>query len=230
MINKKLKQKWFDMVRRCYNTKCANYQYYGNRGIKICDNWLGKNGFENFYDWAINNGYKDNLSIDRIDNNGNYCPENCRWTTKSVQNMNKRNFNNKTGFIGISKHTDSDIYYGRVKIDGKQFCTGSSSNIIIAVKMRNDYIDKFNLNNVKNDLSKYENYDFSKRPRRNPERKNIKNAVMLTCFRETKPLLDWLEDERLKKYNLNMELLRSRRKYGWSDEKILLTKNKGRNW
>lgn len=80
---------WHDMNTRCYYEKTKCYKYYGGRGITICDEW--KNNFVNFYNWAINNGYKDNLSIDRIDVNGNYEPSNCRWATMQEQQLNKRN-------------------------------------------------------------------------------------------------------------------------------------------
>ncbi len=76
------------MKQRCYNSKKKEYKNYGGRGIKICDEWL--NDFMNFYNWAISNGYQDDLTIDRIDVNSNYYPENCRWITKTLQNKNTR--------------------------------------------------------------------------------------------------------------------------------------------
>lgn len=76
------------MKTRCYDSNCRSYQHYGKRGIKICDEWLGKGGYENFRKWAIENGYSDNLSIDRIDVNGNYEPANCRWATSAIQSNN----------------------------------------------------------------------------------------------------------------------------------------------
>lgn len=79
------------MIQRCHNNKTANYKNYGGRGIKVCVEWLDKeNGFMNFYNWAMLNGYKDNLTIDRIDNNGNYEPSNCRWIDMQSQNENTR--------------------------------------------------------------------------------------------------------------------------------------------
>lgn len=80
------------MKLRCYNLNQVGYKNYGARGIKICDEWLDKdNGFINFYNWATNNGYRDDLSIDRIDNNGDYEPNNCRWSTSKSQSNHKRN-------------------------------------------------------------------------------------------------------------------------------------------
>ena len=78
------------MKERCYNPKATSYENYGGRGIMICERWLGENGFMNFYNWAMVNGYQDNLSIDRIDSNGNYEPSNCRWETSKRQNNNTR--------------------------------------------------------------------------------------------------------------------------------------------
>lgn len=76
-----LNKVWITIKQRCYNPNCAQYPYYGRRGIKVCDKW--KDSFKAFYDWAINNGYKKGLTIDRIDDEGNYEPSNCQWITKS---------------------------------------------------------------------------------------------------------------------------------------------------
>lgn len=74
---------WGHIKQRCYNEHCKEHKYYGERNIKMCDEWL--NDFMNFYNWAINHGYDDTLTIDRINVNGNYEPSNCRWITQKQQ-------------------------------------------------------------------------------------------------------------------------------------------------
>lgn len=76
---------WCGMKARCFNPKAVSYPNYGARGITVCDEWLL---FENFHNWAMANGYADDLQLDRIDNDGNYCPENCRWVTRSINQRN----------------------------------------------------------------------------------------------------------------------------------------------
>lgn len=76
------------MKQRCYNKKNQHFRWYGAKGIKICDEWLGEKGLYNFMEWSLNNGYEENLSIDRIDSQGPYSPINCQWITLS-QNAKK---------------------------------------------------------------------------------------------------------------------------------------------
>lgn len=80
---------WSGIKQRCYNSNRKSYSDYGKRGILMCDEW--KNDFMIFYKWALENGYTENMSIDRIDVNGNYEPSNCRWVTDEEQRLNKRN-------------------------------------------------------------------------------------------------------------------------------------------
>lgn len=107
---------WMHMNARCNNPKSDAYDNYGGRGIKACDEWVD---FTPFRDWALSHGYSDNLTIDRINNNGNYEPSNCRWSTAEVQSNNRRsnhyiiyNGENKT-LMQLSK--EFRISYGALK-------------------------------------------------------------------------------------------------------------------
>lgn len=81
--------RWQAMKKRCYQVGTQGYENYGGRGIKVCESW--KNNPVAFYEWAIKSGFSENLTLDRIDVNGDYCPENCRWVTAKEQGRNKRN-------------------------------------------------------------------------------------------------------------------------------------------
>lgn len=117
---KRLKSIYNGMKSRCYNNNSVNYKYYGEKGVTICDEWLLS--FENFFDWAINNGYNENLTIDRIDSEKEYSPDNCKWSTKKEQCYNrsmsvKLTLNGRTMYmtewaeeLGIDKKTLSWRY------------------------------------------------------------------------------------------------------------------------
>ena len=94
---------WANIKTRCFNRNNSHYERWGGRGITMCNEW--KNSFKAFYNWAMSNGYQEGLTIDRIDNDGNYEPSNCRWVTVKIQNSNKRNvkfitYNGETKLLG----------------------------------------------------------------------------------------------------------------------------------
>jgi len=118
--NTKLYSVWSGMLKRCFSPTNRNFKYYGARGISVCDEW--HNNFIVFSKWATENGYKEGLAIDRIDNDGHYSPQNCRWVT-SKENANNRSTNRIVEHEGLRKTVsewastfgiDYDIFYGRM--------------------------------------------------------------------------------------------------------------------
>lgn len=127
----KLYRTYNNIKQRCYNLKMPFYKNYGGRNIKMCDEWL--NDFIVFYNWSISNGYKDDLTIDRIDVNGDYEPNNCRWITKKEQ------YHNRT----------DNLYY---IVDGKKRCLSELckeynmpyKTVSARLKRKNDIISALN--------------------------------------------------------------------------------------
>lgn len=89
-VDERIIRIWAGMYTRCYNKNVDYYKNYGGRGIKICDEWIGKGGCRHFYEWAMKSGYREDLTLDRIDVNGNYEPSNCRWIPMAEQMSNMR--------------------------------------------------------------------------------------------------------------------------------------------
>lgn len=98
MSKTRLYRLWDGMKSRCYRKSTGPYSRYGGRGITVCDEW--RKSFQAFYEWSVVNGYAEDLSLDRIDPNGNYEPTNCRWVTMKEQENHKRN-NVRIEFNGI---------------------------------------------------------------------------------------------------------------------------------
>lgn len=101
---------WTNIKTRCTNSKTDSYKYYGGKGISICREWEER--FEDFRDWALENGYKDDLTIDRMDNEGDYTPDNCRWADHVTQSRN-RDYAWHITIDGTTKHVKEWCeYYG----------------------------------------------------------------------------------------------------------------------
>lgn len=133
MTRTRLQSIYHGMKLRCYNKSQANFKYYGGRGIKICDEW--KNNSKAFYEWALTNGYQDHLTLDRIDNDGNYEPLNCRWVTQREQNANRR-LKSNTGVVGVCYHKRNKRYAASIRISGKLHHLGYTKNLHEAIALR----------------------------------------------------------------------------------------------
>ena len=109
---------WVHMKERCYNKNLKRYKDYGGRGITICDEWL--NDSEAFMIWAVDNGWRLGLVIDRKDNESDYSPENCRFVTYAESTINSRpKTNNTSGFIGVHQHSDGN-WVAQIAAQGKR--------------------------------------------------------------------------------------------------------------
>ena len=134
---------WHNMKKRILNPKNTYYLDYGDRGITLCDEWLD---VQNFYDWAMLNGYSEDLTIDRIDNDGNYCPENCRWVTQTIQSRNQRmQKNNISGFKGVCFNKNKNKYIAQICVNNKNIYLGSFSMAVEGAIAYNNYIIENNL-------------------------------------------------------------------------------------
>lgn len=133
------------MKQRCYYKKHDEYRRYGGRGIRVCDEWLDKeHGLDSFVEWSLENGYEDGLTIDRIDFDGDYSPDNCRWVTPSIQAYNRHARYNKCGARGISYKTKTaygkeySYYNPRICISGKRVSLGCYDTLDEAIAARKE--------------------------------------------------------------------------------------------
>ena len=141
--NTRIYKIWSTLKGRVLNPKNKAYKDYGGRGITLCDEWLD---VQNFYDWAMSNGYEENkgLSIDRIDNDGNYEPNNCRWTTRVIQNRNQRiQRNNTSGYRGVS--CCNYKYKAQINVNNKKIYLGLFPTVVEGAIAYNNYIIENNL-------------------------------------------------------------------------------------
>jgi hypothetical protein len=139
---------WKNMRRRCHAPHCSGYKNYGGRGISVCDEW--RYSFEAFRDWALANGYKEDISlnnhnkitIDRINNDGNYEPDNCRWVSEVIQNLNMGMFStNTSGHKGVSFHKGTNRWRAFTSINNKYVHIGAYRKIEDAIEAREKYMD-----------------------------------------------------------------------------------------
>lgn len=148
----KLYRVWADTKVKlsCTDTRAVAYL---SKSISICDDW--KYNFDSFFKWAINNGWKEGLSIDRIDNNGNYEPSNCRWVDMSVQLANQRVLkkSNTTGYRGISKEVTSR-YTAMVSFYKNRYGLGTFDTALEAAKAYDSFITTMNWPHTKNNVLK----------------------------------------------------------------------------
>ena len=144
LIETRLYRIWADIKSRTLNINTKGFNDYGGRGITICDEW--KNDVKSFYDWAITNGYLEGLSLDRIDNDGNYCPENCRWTTPTIQARNQRVCkNNKSGYKGVAFRKDNNNFRVTITVNKKGIHLGHFKTAVEGAIAYNNYIIENNL-------------------------------------------------------------------------------------
>lgn len=140
--NKRLYNIYRNMKQRCHNPKAHQYKDYGERGIYVCDEW--KNSFSSFVKWALNNGYEDGLTIDRINNNAGYCPNNCRFTTMLEQERNRRPMkHNKFGQRGVYYDETRDNWRATICVNYKQITLGRFPSFKEAKKARIDGETKY---------------------------------------------------------------------------------------
>ena len=128
---------WADMKQRCTNPRHKWYSHYGGAGITICPEWMQ---FEPFAEWAFSHGYANDLTIDCIDNNKGYCPENCKWSTQHEQSLNKRHLLSKTGYVGVRErlpgYFDATVTWKR-----KDYYIGHFSSAVEAYEARARFVE-----------------------------------------------------------------------------------------
>ena len=143
---------WLNMLQRASNKKSKTFQNYGARGITVCDEWKD---FVAFKDWALANGYSDNLTIDRRNNDGNYEPSNCRWTSILVQARNTRilRADNTSGYRGVVKRelkNGLNSFVAQINVNNKKISLGTYKCRLAAAYAYDEYVTKNNLEHTKN--------------------------------------------------------------------------------
>ena len=144
LTSHKYYQTWYDMIKRCNNPKATGYKHYGGRGITVCEEWLD---IANFIVWCdLTHPNIEGLSLDRIDVDGNYEPNNCRWADASTQALNQRmKGNNTSGFVGVAYRKDNNKWSASITIDCKVVFLRCFKTKEEAVEARDNYIIENNL-------------------------------------------------------------------------------------
>ena len=146
----RLYKTWKSMMQRCNNQGIATYKYYGGRGITVCDEWLDvRNFIEDMYPT-----FKEGLTLDRIDVDGNYEPSNCRWVTTTVQGRNTRKIqkNNTSGYRGVYLNKRTGKYVVQIRVNYARINLGTFTTAIDAAKAYDNYIILNNLEHTTNGL------------------------------------------------------------------------------
>ena len=149
--HKKLYQVLIGIRQRCLNKNNNKYKSYGGRGIAVCNEW--KDSADCFIEWSLCNGYKDGLSIDRINNDGNYEPSNCRWVNRNTQAKNTRLLysSNTTGYRGVTLAKDGK-YKAQIRVDGKRIHIAYLANIEDSAYAYDKYVIDNGLEHTTNGL------------------------------------------------------------------------------
>ena len=138
------------MKARCYNESVTQFKDYGGRGIKVCDRWL--NNFNSFYVWAITSGYSEGLTLDRVDVNKDYEPDNCRFTSRSTQSQNTREIriSNTSGYRGVSWNKVTNKWISQIWVSNTHQYLGQYSTALDAGKAYERYV---RLNNLEHNFT-----------------------------------------------------------------------------
>ena len=140
MTDTRLFRIWADIRMRCYNPNRKAYPYYGGRGIGMCYEW--RTEFLAFYNWAVLNGYNELLQIDRINNDGDYDPVNCRFVNKIINAQNTRLIHktNTSGYRGVTWHKKAKRWYSVIEHNNKKYHLGSYTTVTDAASAYNKFV------------------------------------------------------------------------------------------